>query len=370
VALDRSALPVREDQLRKSNAADELRSRPVKVGLLGVGAWGLNQLRAFRDEPRCVLASVYDPDPVAQQRALAMAPVALARTPDEIFADRTIDAVVIATPAQSHAALATQAIAAGKHVLIEKPFAANAAQAERLAGVAKQANTVTMVGHLMLFHPVVVRLRQMLQSGQLGALHYMQSTRVNLGRIRRDENALWSFGPHDLSMIHFLTGQVPVSVSARGQCVLQPGVEDVVFLTMRFADGAMAHVHLSWLHPRKERRLTLVCEHKMVEFDDVASDKLKIYDKGYDRQAEFTQFDQYLTLRDGDVHIPHVVMEEPLRVQTRHFVDCILQQTLPLTDVTSALQVIQVLQAAQDSLAQDGLPVAVNANLGATSQAV
>jgi predicted dehydrogenase len=332
---------------------------PLRVALLGVGAWGINQLRAFRDEPRCKVTSVFDPDIAAQQRACSLGTIHVATSATEVLDSPDIDAVVIASPAPSHAALTSQAIAAGKHVLVEKPFALSVNDAEQLAAQAKRAKTVTMVGHLMVFHPVVVRLRDMLHSGELGPLHYLLSTRVNLGRIRRDENALWSFGPHDVSMIHFLTGQTPVSVSARGQCVVQPGIQDVVFLTMRFADGTMAHVHLSWLHPRKERRLTLVCDKKMVEFDDVATDKLKIYDKGYDRPASFTHFDEYLTLRDGDVFIPHVALEEPLRVQTRHFVDCILNGSEPLTSAASALQVVRVLAAAQQSLEQDGAPVAL-----------
>lgn len=276
-----------------------------------------------------------------------------------ILGSSKIDAVVIATPAPSHAQLALAAIAAGKHVLIEKPMAMTLADGILLADAAATSQRTVMVGHLMVYHPVVVRLRAMLASGELGALHYLHASRVNLGRIRRDENALWSFGPHDLSMIDYLMQEMPISVSARGQCVLQRGIEDVVFLTLRFANGEMAHLHLSWLHPRKERRLTLVCAQKMVEFDDVATDKLRIYDKGYDRPSNFTYFDEYLTLRDGDVHIPQVPMEEPLRIQTRHFIDCVATGAAPRTDVASGLRVTRILDAAQRSLQLDGVPVTI-----------
>jgi len=268
--------------------------------------------------------------------------------------------VVIATPAVTHADLAVRAFAAGKHVLVEKPLALSVADAERVEMAARRAGRVLVVGHLMLFHPAVVRLRQLLRSGELGALHYLYSTRVNLGRLRSDENALWSFGPHDLSMIDSLVEEMPVSVSARGAACLQPGIEDVVFLSLRFAGGAMAHVHLSWLDPKKERRLTLVCSDKMAELDDVAVDgKLRIYDRGYDRPPEFTEFDQFLRIRQGEAHFPTVPMEEPLVVMARHFLACIRGDEPPVSDGASGIRVVRVLAAAQASLAADGMPVAI-----------
>jgi predicted dehydrogenase len=183
---------------------------------------------------------------------------------------------------------------------------------------------------------------------------------VNLGRLRSDENALWSFAPHDLSMIDFLLdGEVPQSVSARGQSYLQAGVEDVVFVTLKYRAGQMAHIHLSWLDPRKERRLTLVCSRQMVEFDDVSSEKLRIYDKGYDRPPAFSQYAEYLTLRQGDIHIPHVPMAEPLALELDHFLDCIRKGTVPRADGASGLRSVRVLAAAQASLEQDGAPVGV-----------
>jgi len=278
---------------------------------------------------------------------------------NQVLGDPDVDAVVIASPALSHAALARTALAARKHVLVEKPLAMSVRDALELTEATRAHRLVGMVGHLMLHHPAVVRLRDLLHSGALGALHYLHSTRVNLGRIRHDENALWSFGPHDLSMIDYLCQRLPKSVAARGQCVLQPGVEDVVFLTLRFATGEMAHVHLSWLSPRKERRLTLVCSQKMVEFDDVAADKLRIYDKGYDRPPAFTEYSQYLTLRDGDVYIPQLPMQEPLGIQLNHFLECIREGRRPVTDFESGVRVLSVLEAAQESLRRDGVPVEI-----------
>jgi predicted dehydrogenase len=276
---------------------------------------------------------------------------------DQLFADRSIDAVVIASPAATHPALARVALAAGKHVLVEKPLAMTVSDASAVAAAARAAKRIGMVGHLMVYHPAVARLRELLRSGALGRLHYVHSTRANLGRIRRDENALWSFGPHDLSMMDFLLDRSPVSVAARGQCVFQHGVEDVVFLTLRYAGGEMAHIQLSRLSPRKERRLTLVCSQKMAELDDVAADKLRIYDKGHDRPPEFTEYAQYLTLRDGDVHIPQIPMQEPLRLQLQRFLDCIATGEAAPTDLESGVRVVRVLAAAQESLAKDGEPI-------------
>lgn len=268
-----------------------------------------------------------------------------------------IDAAIIASPAPTHARLALAMLAADKHILIEKPFAMTLVDAEAIRAAAAHSSRVVMLGHLMVYHPAVVRIRQLLQQGVLGKLHYLHSTRVNLGRLRSDENALWSFGPHDLSMIDYLLAQTPISVTARGQTVLQPDVPDVVFLTLRFATGEMAHVHLSWLSPRKERRLTLVCAQKMVEFDDVSPEKLRVYDKGYDRPPAFTQYAQYLTIRDGDVYIPTLPMAEPLQIQLTELLDCIDSGRSPTTDVESGMRVLRVLLAAQRSLDLDGVPV-------------
>ena len=330
----------------------------IRVAVFGAGAWGINHVRVLAGEPRGALAGVADPYPRARARAAAAAPgVPCVADPDELLARPDVDAVVLATPAPTHARLALAAFERGKHVLIEKPLALDLADAVRVAEAGARSGRVGMVGHVMLYHPAVGKLRAMLASGSLGALHYLFSTRVNLGRLRQDESALWSFGPHDLSMIDFLLEQEPESVAARGQSVLQRGIEDVVFLTLRFATGQMAHVHLSWLNPRKERRLTLVCSQKMVEFDDVTQDKLRIYDRGYDRPPEFADFAKYLTLRDGDVFIPKVPMDEPLRLELRHFLDCIDARSQPVSDLAHGVRVIRTLAAAERSLAQDGVPV-------------
>jgi predicted dehydrogenase len=200
----------------------------------------------------------------------------------------------------------------------------------------------------------------MIDAGELGRIYYMYALRVNLGRVRRDENAMWSLAPHDISMILHLTGEEPVSVSARGGCYLQPGIEDVVFVNIRFGSGVIAQVQLSWLDPRKERRLTIVGDKKMVEFDDAhAVEKLRVYDKGVDKPPAFTEYSQYLAIRNGDIHIPQVPMAEPLELECKHFLECVAEGRRPITDGASALRVVQVLEAAQRSLDADGAPVDV-----------
>jgi predicted dehydrogenase len=304
------------------------------------------------------LLAVCDPDRAALNRAGELAPGARsAASLDQVLALDGVEAVVLATPARHHFEQALCAIEAGRHVLVEKPLALCPGQAQRLVDASERAGVVLMVGHLMLHHPAFLRLAELLRSGQLGELHYLHSTRVNLGRLRSDESALWSLGPHDLSMAdHLLAGQLPVSVSARGHAYLQPGIEDVVFCTLKYPGGQMAHVHLSWLDPRKERRLTLVGSHKMAELDDVAADKLRIFDRGYDRPPAFAQYADYLTLRQGDIHIPHVPMQEPLAAEIDHFVRCARDRRAPRSDGASGVRVVRILAAAARSLARDGAP--------------
>jgi predicted dehydrogenase len=330
----------------------------VGVGIAGAGYWGIHHVRVFASEPRANLVALCDPSEAALKRAGRLAPAAaLTRSFDELLDNPAVEAIVLATPAKMHAAQAIAALRRGKHVLVEKPLALSVADAEATVAAAREAGRVLLVGHLMLYHPALIRLRQLVSSGELGEVFYLHAIRVNLGRLRTDENALWSFAPHDLSMIdHLMGGALPLDVAARGQSYLQAGVEDVVFVSLKYASGVMAHIQLSWLDPRKERRLTLVCSKKMVEFDDVSSEKLKIYDKGYERPPEFAQYAEYLTIRQGDIHIPHLAMSEPLVLEARHFLDCIATGAAPLSDGESGLRCVRILDAAQTSLEQNGAP--------------
>jgi predicted dehydrogenase len=327
-----------------------------RIAVVGAGYWGVAHVRTFAAEAGCELTWVCDRSAAALGRAQALAPgVRLTERFDQLLTARDVDAVVVATPSSTHAELASRALETGRHVLVEKPLALSVPDAELVARAADRAGAVLLVGHLMLYHPVVARLGAMVDAGELGELYYVSSTRVNLGRLRSDENALWSLGPHDLSMLDHLIRAPVTAVTARGEGFLQPGIHDVVFVTISFARPGggppiMAHVHLSWLNPRKERRLTIVGSRKMVEFDDVARDKLHVHDRGYDRPPPFSSFAEYLTLRDGPITIPQVPMVEPLAAMAAHFVACIERREAPRTDAASGVRVVRLLAAAQASL--------------------
>lgn len=330
----------------------------VKVAVVGAGYWGRNYVRNFEALPEAELRWVCDLDPSALDRARRAAPEAsLTGDATQAIADESVDAVAIATNVSTHHEVAMAALRAHKHVLVEKPMAASLRQAEEMVEAARERGLTLMVGHLMLYHPAVEHLEQLVRSGDLGRVYYLYASRVNLGRVRDDENALWSFAPHDVSLIAHLLEKWPVSVSARGRAYLRQGVEDVVFLNLGFDDETMAQVQLSWLDPHKERRLTVVGAKKMVVFDDMhASEKLRVYDKGFDQPPEYESYGAYLSLRDGDIHIPHVPLNEPLAAECRHFLRCVLRQEKPRSPGEQGLEVIRVLEAAERSMKNDGAP--------------
>jgi len=308
--------------------------------------------------PESQLRWVCDLDPAARQRAQRTAEVKVTDDLRAVLEDDAVQAVVVATHAALHHQHAMAALAADKHVLVEKPMATALDQAQQMVALAAERQRVLMVGHLMLYHPAVEHLQQLVQSGELGTIYYLYALRVNLGRIRSDENALWSFGPHDLSVIQSLVEAAPRSIAARGQAYLQPAVEDVVFVNLVFGDRTMAQIQLSWLDPRKERRLTVVGSRKMVVFDDThASEKLRIFDKGFDRPPEYDDYGDYLSLRDGDIHIPHISLAEPLAAECRHFLHCVATGDRPRSPGEQGLQVVRLLTAAQRSIASGGEPL-------------
>jgi len=277
-----------------------------------------------------------------------------------VLADEEVEAVVLAVPAVDHFEAVRQALEAGKHVYVEKPMTLSVAQAEELVELADRQGKVLMVGHLLEYHPAVQMLKGLIQEGELGDIYYLYSQRVNLGIVRKDENALWSFAPHDVSVMLHLLEQEPDTVSARGECYLQEGIEDVVFVNLHFADGKMAQVQVSWLDPHKIRRLTIVGSQKMAVFDDVESaEKVRIYDKAAE-QRNYESYGEAITLRFGDVVIPHINMVEPLKVECQHFVACVREGKAPRSDGRDGLRVVRVLAAAQRSLGQDGAPVVLN----------
>jgi predicted dehydrogenase len=267
---------------------------------------------------------------------------------DELLADADLDAVAVATQVPSHADLALRVLDAGKHCFVEKPLAQTVADAEEVAATAGRSGRVLMAGHLLEYHPGVERLKEIADSGELGEVRYLYSNRVNLGTLRPDENALWSLGAHDVSVVLHLTGEEPSEVHAYGESYVRPGVEDVVFCYLRFPSGVAAHMHLSWLDPHKERRFTVVGAKRMATFDDMQLErKLTVYDKGFDE--DFSSYGEYIA-RSGDIHSPRVSNEEPLRIECRHFVERVRDGRRPRSDGESGVRVVRVLEALQRSL--------------------
>ena len=329
------------------------------LGMVGLGYWGPNLLRNFTQLDGCRLKTCCDLNEDSLRRARMQYPdIQITDDFPSLLQDPEIQAVVIATSAKTHYDLAKKAILAGKHVFVEKPLTLSVADAEELVELAKQNGRKLMVGHLMEHHPAVEMLKEIIRSGELGDIYYLYSQRVNLGKIRQDENALWSFAPHDISIIMYLLGSEPENVSARGQAYLQSGIEDVVFVNLLFPDKVMAHIQLSWLDPHKLRRTTIVGSKKMAVFDDMEpTEMIRIYDKGVANGHSYTSFGESLSLRFGDVRIPYIRMAEPLRLECQHFVECIQNGQYPKSDGEDGLRVVRVLHAAQESLDNGGIPV-------------
>lgn len=331
----------------------------LALAMVGVGNWGKNVLRNFASLPNVELKAICDPSPANLKRAAAQFPgVPTMAEVDPILADKSIAAVAIATPASTHHAVAKKALLAGKHVFVEKPMAMSGADATDLAATAEREKTVLMVGHLLEYHPGVDKLKSLVDAGELGALRYLYSQRVNLGVVRTDENAWWSLAPHDISVALHLLGSEPRSVSAQGARFLNPKIEDVVFANLVFEGGVTAHIHVSWLDPHKIRKFTIVGAKKMVTFDDGDStEKVRIYDKGADIALDYQTYGEAISLRSGDIIIPRIESVEPLKIECAHFVDCALNGKTPRSDARDGLRVVRVLEAGQRSLERNGAPV-------------
>ena len=322
----------------------------LRIAVAGLGYWGPNLARNFAAIDGCELAWGCDASPKARERAATRFPgTRLAADLDELLDDPALDAIALATPVPTHAELAARVLEAGKHCFVEKPLAQSVTDAELAVRAAEQSRRVLMVGHLLEYHPGVQKLKQLADSGELGEeIYYIYGNRLNLGKLRADENALWSLGAHDVSVVLYLAGEEPEEAVAHGESYVREGVEDVVFCFLRFPSGLSAHLHLSWLDPHKERRFTVVGSRRMATFDDMALEgKLTIYDKGFDEDAR--GYGEYIT-RSGDIFSPRIPNVEPLRIECEHFVDCLRRGVQPRSDGASGLRVVRVLERLQRSL--------------------
>jgi predicted dehydrogenase len=319
------------------------------VGVAGLGYWGPNLARNFATLPQADLRWCCDDDPAVRERLAPRFPGArFTAALDDLLDDPDLDAVVLATPVATHAALALRVIEAGKHCFVEKPLAQSVTDAERAVDAARAADRVLMVGHLLQYHPGVNKLKAIARSGELGAIHYIYGHRLNLGVLRADENALWSLGAHDVSVVLHLAEEEPHELSARGESYMREGIEDVVFCFLRFPSGLAAHLHLSWLDPHKERRFTVVGSRRMATFDDMDPErKVTVYDKGFDQKAD--TYGEYIT-RSGDIWSPRVPNDEPLRLECEHFLECLRTGRTPISGGESGLRVVRVLEGLQQCL--------------------
>jgi len=333
----------------------------VNIGQIGLGAWGRNLLRTFYTLPDVKLAIGCDFDSSRLKALSASFPgVDWTEDPSRIIDNPEIDAVVIATPPASHFELASKAITAGKDVFVEKPFVLDIEKGRKLVALAREKERMLMVGHIMEYHPATLKLKEYIDEDKLGKIYYLYSSRVNLGKVRDIENSLWSFAPHDISLIMYLLDDYPIKVTASGASYLQEKIEDVSFMTMHFAGGIIAHVHVSWLDPHKERKLTIVGSKSMAVFDDTqSSEKIWLYDKGVETKRDYATYGEYLSLRAGDIIIPRVNSREPLQAECDHFIQCVKNRTRPRSDGYDGLRVLAVLTAAQLSMEKGGVPVDV-----------
>ena len=321
----------------------------ITVGVVGLGYWGPNLARNLEALDGVGLAWCCDErDEVRERLASVHRRARFTGDLGDLLGDDALDAIVLATPVSTHADLAARVLQAGKHCFVEKPLAQSVADAERAVAAARESGRVLMVGHLLEYHPGVRKLKEIADSGELGEIHYIYSNRLNLGQLRADENALWSLGAHDLSVVLHLAGEDPSEATARGECYMRPGIEDVVFALLRFPSGLAAHLHLSWLDPHKERRFTVVGSQRMATFDDMDLErKVTIYDKGFDQSAG--SYGEYIT-RAGDIYSPRISNAEPLRLEVEHFVECVRSGQKPRSDGESGLRVVRVLERLQGEL--------------------
>jgi predicted dehydrogenase len=333
----------------------------IRVAVVGAGHWGPNLIRNFDNKLTSEVAWVVDRDAKRLEQVKARFPqVLLSGDIEPALKDPKVDAVVISTPTSTHYALVKQALAAGKHVLVEKPISTESRQGAELVALAEASKKILMVGHLFLFNAGVRKVKQYLESGDCGRVYYVSMVRTNLGPIRMDVNAAWDLASHDLSIANYWLGGEPVTVSAVGGSWINGGIEDAVFATLRYPNQVLVNLHVSWLNPRKSRDITVVGERKMITLDDMnLTEPLRIYDKFVtdDRVAapfvdNFASF--RASVREGDVTIPKVALGEPLRTECDHFIDCVANNKPPLTDGRSATAVVRALEALSRSVANAG----------------
>ncbi len=328
----------------------------IKVGAIGYGYWGPNLVRNFVENPSSEVVIVADLKKERLAKIKSTYPqVEVTSDYHDIF-NKGLNAVVIATPPTTHYPLAKECLEHGLHVLVEKPITLDSKQAEELIELSKQNGLILMVGHTFEYNGAVHTLKQLIDSGELGQIYYVDAARLNLGLFQRDLNVLWDLAPHDISILLYILGQAPLSVSAHGMPFVNEGIQDVVYMNLVFPNNILAHIHVSWLDPCKVRRVTVVGSKKMVVYNDIESlEKIRIYDKGVEKPPYTNTFGDFqLSYRYGDVVIPNIRLSEPLQKECQHFLDCIINHCEPQSGGENGLQVVKIIEAAQRSLSENG----------------
>jgi predicted dehydrogenase len=342
----------------------------LNVAVAGCGYWGPNLIRNFASLPRCRVKQVCDTDANRLQHMKRLYPSVDTTTKfDDLANDEELDAIVLATPVHLHHSLGKKSLLAGKHTFIEKPMATSSADCEELVSLAAKKNLTLMVGHTFIYSTPVRKIKEIVDSGEIGEVQYISSRRLNLGLFQKNINVTWDLAPHDISIILYLIGRPPASVNCQGKAHVNLCIEDVTNMSLNFDNGGFAIVHSSWLDPNKVREMIIVGSKKMIVYNDNESlEKIKIFDKRVEAPPHYDTFAEFhYSYHYGDAYIPYLKQVEPLKVEAQHFLDCIRNGNKPETSGMDGLRVVQILEAASRSLKADGAKVEIDLDLGKTS---
>jgi predicted dehydrogenase len=341
-------------------------AKQIKIGVVGCGYWGPNLVRNFRSLPDCNLKMICD---LNEQRLAHLKPLypEVQGTKDYCYFlnGAGLDAVVIATAVSTHYPMARASLLAGKHTLIEKPMACSSAECQELIAIAQKKGLVLMTGHTFLYSPAVRKIKEIVDHGDIGEIRYISARRLNLGLFQKDINVAWDLAPHDISIVLHIMGEQPVTINCRGSAHINPTVEDVTTMCLSFPNQRSAIIHSSWLDPRKVREMTIVGSKRMIVYDDVATlEKIRVFDARVERPPHYDTFAEFhYAYHYGDVHIPYIKQEEPLKTECQHFLDCIRDGATPLTDGSQGLELVRILEASSESLKRGGSPVELASGL-------
>ncbi len=341
--------------------------KEINVGVVGCGYWGPNLIRNFNSHPDCTVKTICDLEETRLAHLKDLYTDLTTTTDFEtIVNDKEIHAVVIATPVDLHYELGRKSLMAGKHTFIEKPMTSSAEHSKELVSMADERGLTLMVGHTFIYSSPVREIKKIIDSGEIGEIYYISSRRLNLGLFQKDINVTWDLAPHDISIILYFLGQTPVSVNCQGKAHINPGIEDVSNLTLNFDNGGFATIHSSWLDPNKIREMVIVGSKKMIVYDDNEPlEKIKIYDKRVEAPPHYDDFASFqYSYHYGDMLAPYIQQTEPLKVETRHFLDCIQNSEEPMTSGRDGHYVVEILEAASRSLANDGGMVLITGSSG------